>query len=232
MAIGIDREAHLGALEEGGSTVGVMANGIDVVYPAANRDLYRQIESSTGSALISEYPPGIRAGKWTFVRRNRIISGLCAGTVVIKAGEKSGALITARYALEQGREVFVCSGNSFDDEYAGCHRLIQDGAMLVSNMGDILDELARVPGTPGKVKRRGEGGMTHDEARCEDDQQQALQQFGPTGDTILNLVRGDDYHVDTIIREMGRPPSEIHEAIIELELAGMILRNGNTITRA
>ena len=162
MAVGIDREAHLGALDAGGKTVGVLANGIDIIYPWPNRDLYQAHRSTPGSALVSEYPPGIYvAGQWTFVRRNRIISGLCAGTVVVKAGERSGALITARHAVEQNREVFACAGNSFDEEYAGCHRLVRSGAVLVSSSQDILAELDADPAprhAPVVRRRRREDG--------------------------------------------------------------------------
>lgn len=142
MAIGIDREAHLGALKNKGATVGILANGIDVVYPVYNQDIYSAIISSGNSALVSEYPPGIYAGKWTFVRRNRIISGLSSGTVVVKAAKKSGALITARHALEQNREVFACPGLAFDNSFSGCNELIRNGAVLVSCTDDILKELS------------------------------------------------------------------------------------------
>ncbi len=227
MAVGIDREAHLGALDAGGRTVGVLANGIDIAYPSPNRDLYRLLESTAGSALVSEYPPGIFAGRWTFVRRNRIISGLCAGTVVVKAGERSGALITARHALEQNREVFACAGAPFEGEYAGCHRLIRDGAVLVSRTEDVIAELMRVPiesiaNDPGAVMgAKGSG----DDAVGE-----------PLPDSlegrILGLLSPGDRDIDSIVRELALPAGEVNEAIISLELEGRIRRNGNTVARA
>lgn len=220
MALGIDREAHLGALDAGGSTVAVLPSGIDIVYPRANADLYAKISETPGSALVSEYPPGIYiAGNWTFAQRNRIISGLCTGTVVVKAGERSGALITARHAVEQNREVFACAGYSFDEEYAGCHGLIRNGAALVSSTQDILDELDRsgivlAPVVRPAAVRAVEG-----------------PDPGTLGGKILGMLSTRGYDVDEIIRAMGGSPGEIHEAIVELELGGMIIRNGNTISR-
>lgn len=228
MAVGIDREAHLGSIEEGGRTAGVLANGIDIVYPWPNRDLYRLIESTSGSALVSEYPPGIMAGKWTFVRRNRIVSGLCAGTVVVKAGRRSGALITARHAMEQNRDVFACTGNSFDEEYAGCHGLIKNGAVLVSGPDDIFDELSRcagavMPPAAGAVNGDSE---TMREAETEDDLEE-----GALALRVLRLLKEGDREIDAIAREIPASPAEVNEAVVLLELGGRIARSGNMISR-
>ncbi|OHD64831.1 MAG: DNA protecting protein DprA [Spirochaetes bacterium RBG_13_51_14] len=226
MAVGIDREAHLGALDNAGATVGVLANGIDIAYPLPNRDLYRRIEAAAGSALISEYPPGIYAGKWTFVRRNRIISGLCVGTVVVKAGGRSGALITARHSLEQNREVFACAGNSFDDEYAGCHRLIRNGAVLVSRTDDIIAELSRFV-----VARPLPAG--DDDSRVRAPVRSCGFDHDP--DTlpgrILQMLSMRGYDLDALVRAVAASPGEVNEAVVELELEGRILRNGNTLSR-
>ncbi len=228
MAVGVDREAHLGALDEKGRTVGVLANGIDIIYPWPNRDLFRLIETSPGSALVSEYPPGIMAGKWTFVRRNRIISGLCAGTVVVKAGERSGALITARHALEQNREVFACAGNSFDDGYAGCHRLIRNGAVLVSCTEDIVEELSRCAGVavrepPALAGTTPQGDLSRE----------APEEPGPDtlASRILRFLETGDFDIDTITRRMAANPGEVNEAVVLLELGGRITRSGNIISR-
>ncbi len=230
MAVGIDREAHLGALEGGGKTVGVLANGIDIIYPWPNRDLYRLIEGSEGSALVSEYPPGIFAGRWTFVRRNRIISGLCAGTVVVKAGERSGALITARHAVEQNREVFACAGSSFDEEYAGCHRLVREGAVLVSRTEDIFEELSQIPAPAEEASRpaadagvpSGVTGRVGDAAEPFPDS---------TAGSILRLLLSGERDIDSIVRELGAGAGEINEAVVTLELDGRVIRNGNAISR-
>jgi DNA processing protein len=229
MAIGIDREAHMGALDGKGRTVGVLANGIDIIYPWANRDLYRLIEETPGSALISEYPPGIIAGKWTFVRRNRIISGLCSATVVVKAGSRSGALITARHALEQDREVFACSGNSFDEEYAGCHHLIRNGAVLISSPDDIIDGLP-LPVDTGKgdqaktAEMQDEGGARRGKA-AEEELPDTLE------GRILKLLSFHDHEIDSIVRSVKGSPGEVNQAIVALELGGRIIRNGNIISR-
>ncbi|OHD70135.1 MAG: DNA protecting protein DprA [Spirochaetes bacterium RBG_16_49_21] len=230
MAVGIDRAAHLGALDADGRTIGVLANGIDIAYPSVNRDLHRRIASSPGSGLISEYPPGIRGGKWAFSRRNRIISGICAGTVVVKAGKQSGALITARHAVEQNREVFACTGNSFDEEYAGCHELIRSGAVLVSRTEDIINELSRPFGSSGAsgTERSGSGakGAVSDPSPEEDPYEE-----GSLESRILLLVSKQDYEIDSVIRQVGASPAEVNEAIVELELCGRITRSGNIIAR-
>ncbi len=229
MAVGVDREAHLGALDGGGRTVGVLANGIDIIYPWPNRDLYRLIDEAKDSALVSEYPPGIYAGRWTFVRRNRIISGLSAGTVVVKAGERSGALITARHAVEQNREVFACAGNSFDEEYAGCHRLVRDGAVLVSRTEDIVAELSRLPLTADEMSNPVAESC---EPSCGAPGEEADE--GPLPDTmqgkILVHLSSGERDIDSIIRELAASAGEVNEAIVILELDGRIIRSGNTIS--
>lgn len=140
-ARGIDAAAHRGALRAGGVTVAVLGNGLDVVYPEENEGLYRDI-AATG-ALLSEYPPGTGAEGWHFPVRNRIISGLCLAAVIVEAPiERSGALITANLALEQGRDVFAVPGSIDAPKSRGCNRLIADGAGLVSESWDILREYA------------------------------------------------------------------------------------------
>ncbi|MCP4133550.1 MAG: DNA-protecting protein DprA [bacterium] len=228
MAIGIDRESHMAALDGMGGTIGVLANGIDIVYPSVNKDLYYLIEESPNSALVSEYPPGILAGKWTFVRRNRIISGLSLGTVVIKAGEKSGAMITARYALEQNREVFACPGYSFDDEYKGCFSLIQSGATLVSTSSDILREL---PGfgtmTIGKNIPKKESEDFFQNSLFKDDENDKDSIEG----NILNFLSSGENDVDAIIRTFKYPPGDVQEAVMLLEFSGKIFRSGNLLVK-
>ena len=138
-AKGIDTSAHRGALEAGGRTVAVMGNGLSFIYPAANRALVEKIEAS--GALISEFPIGVKPKPRNFPRRNRIISGLTLGTVVVEASNRSGALITARLAGEQGREVFAVPGEIFSELSTGTHRLINNGAKLISTVDDLLNEL-------------------------------------------------------------------------------------------
>ena len=141
MALGIDAEAHRGALEAGGRTIAVTATGGDRVYPAANRALDRRIRAV--GALVTEFPPGTAARRANFPQRNRIISGLALGTLVVEAAERSGSLITARLAAEQGREVFAIPGSIHNPLCRGCHALLRDGAWLVETPADIARELGR-----------------------------------------------------------------------------------------
>ncbi len=229
MAVGIDRASHLGALNKGGCTVGVLANGLDIIYPAKNRDLFKMMEESENSSLVSEYPPSVSPGKWTFVQRNRIISGMAGGTVVVKAGKKSGALITAGYAVEQGREVFVCPGNSFDRGYQGCINLIRNGAVPVFETGDILSEL------PDSVRERVE--------ICDLNFSPTLpfspdlpeviltaslpDNLTPLEEKVLDLVRNGAPDIDAVVRKLETGTSQVMEAIMALEFNGVICREGN-----
>jgi DNA processing protein len=144
LAEGIDTAAHRGALDVGGQTVAFLGHGIDRVYPAANRDLAHAISNS--GALVTEYPLGTRPLRWHFPERNRLISGLCLGTLVIEAARRSGSLITARLAAEQGREVFALPGSIHNPLARGCHKLIRQGAKLVEAASDITNELAPLTG--------------------------------------------------------------------------------------
>lgn len=138
MAYGIDGMAMSGALTAGAMAVGVLGCGADVVYPASNRALFADV--SRYGCLLSEFPPGTQPAKWNFPKRNRIISGLCNGVLVVEAPEKSGALITARLAAEQGRDVFAVPGNIDLPSFVGSNRLLRDGAIMVSSGWDVLSE--------------------------------------------------------------------------------------------
>lgn len=150
LALGIDAAAHDGSLRNyklqnnGGSTVAVIGTGIDIVYPARNRDLAHQIAAH--GCIVSEYPLGMPAISTNFPRRNRIISGLARGTLVVEAAAQSGSLITARMAAEQGREVFAIPGSIHSPLSKGCHQLIKQGAKLVESAEDILEELTNFVG--------------------------------------------------------------------------------------
>ncbi len=140
LAMGIDTSAHEGALLANGQTIGVLACGLDNIYPRQNENLAKHIIENDG-AIISEYPVGTEAFKNHFLERNRIISGLCIATIIIEAPQESGALVTARLAAEQGREVFVVPGGINNPNYYGSHKLIRDGARLVGSIDDIFEDL-------------------------------------------------------------------------------------------
>ncbi|OGZ00493.1 MAG: DNA protecting protein DprA [Candidatus Liptonbacteria bacterium RIFCSPLOWO2_01_FULL_45_15] len=140
LAFGIDAAAHRGCLDVGGKTVAVLPRGLDEVYPKSNERLAEEIIAA-GGAVISEYPPGIPPLPHRFIERNRIVSGLSLGTVVIEVPERSGALATARFASEQNREVFVVPGPAGHRNFSGSHKLIRSGARLVSKPSDVLEDL-------------------------------------------------------------------------------------------
>ena len=149
MAYGIDGLAMSGALTAGGIAVGVLGCGADIVYPLSNRSLFQDVEAY--GCILSEFPPGYPPSKWTFPKRNRIISGLCNGVLVVEAPEKSGALITARLAAEQGRDVFVVPGNIDVPTFVGSNRLLRDGAIMVSSGWDVLSEYEAL--YPGQLRQ-------------------------------------------------------------------------------
>jgi len=144
LAQGIDTAAHRGALDAGAATIAFLGHGIDIVYPAANHELAHDI-ARTG-AIVSEFPIGMRPHKELFPQRNRLISGISFGTLVIEAARRSGSLITARLASEQGREVFALPGSIHNPLARGCHKLIQQGAKLVETADDIVAEIAPLAG--------------------------------------------------------------------------------------
>lgn len=216
LARGIDTSAHLGALEKGGSTLAVLPRGLDAVYPATNLNLARRIVASPGSACLSEFPPASNTDKWTFVRRNRIISGLASGTVVVQAGEKSGALITARHALEQGRDVFACTGYTFSDNYRGCAALLRDGAIPVFETGDVLR------------------GMGQDLLLFPEEEKKKERDLPPPDDTgiearMIRLCSGEGKSQDELVRELGLPAEELAGICSLLELEGRIIRREGRI---
>ncbi len=149
MAYGIDAMAMSGALTAGQTTVGILGCGADVIYPLSNRGLFEDVAAY--GCILSEFAPGTQPAKWTFPRRNRIISGLSNGVLVIEAPEKSGSLITASHALEQGRDVFVVPGNIDQPGFAGSNRLLRDGAILVSSGWDVLSEYEGI--YPDRIRR-------------------------------------------------------------------------------
>ncbi|MEL6151427.1 MAG: DNA-processing protein DprA [Chloroflexota bacterium] len=202
LAQGVDVAAHRGALDGGGRTIGVMANGISEVYPAENLELAREI--ITQGAVLTEMSIGTPPIGQNFPRRNRIMSGMSHGVLVVEAGIKSGALITAGFAADQGRDVFAVPSNIFNKEGRGTNRLIQDGAQLVMGAGDVLDAID----------------MTHliRETRTQ------AEQVAPANDTetaLLNLLSNDPIHVDDLVRMTGLPVATVSSTLTLMELKGL-----------
>ena len=241
-ARGVDTAAHRGALEAGGRTVAVMGNGLSVIYPAANSDLAEQIEAS--GALVSEFPMAARPKPRNFPRRNRIISGLTLGTVVVEASNRSGALITARLAAEQNREVFAVPGEIFSELSTGTHKLINDGAKLINTVDDLLNELpphvlnqiqpqsstASVPDTevtPTQVPPV-EKNDTKPVSPQPSAEAQAPVSAPPPPDltpdekAIFDAIEVPSSHIDTLVRTTQLPISQVSSVLLMLELKGIV----------
>ena len=202
MAQGIDSAAHLGALAGGGRTIAILGCGVDVVYPRENRDLAQKIIAN--GALVSEFPIGTQPIPTNFPRRNRIVSGMALGVLVIEAPEGSGALITAELAAEQGREVFAVPGNILNPMSRGANRLIQDGAKLVMQAEDILNELSVA--------------YTNTQTREKTEQ---IIPANATEAAILQVLNADPVHIDDLARLSGLPISELSSTLTILELKGL-----------
>ncbi len=207
-AYGIDTAAHLGSLEAGGPTFAVLGSGLDHLYPPENRDLFEKIRKR--GALISEYPPPVPPQAWHFPERNRIIAGLTAGVVVVEAGEKSGALITADFAMEEGREVFAFPGSLSNPLSVGPHRLIQQGAKLVTCVDDILEELS----WDECVWNRGSATATED------------VQLTPCERELLELFPSEPCSGDYLLNKWDKDMGEFHLSMLGLLMKGKICEEG------
>ncbi len=208
-AYGIDAAGHAGALQAGGRSVAVLGTGIDRDYPAAHADLFSHL--ARDGACVTEFPPGAPPRPAHFPIRNRIISGLARGVVVVEAGARSGALITARFAMEQNREVFAVPGELFNELSAGPHALIRRGAVLVTGVEDILEEITALfpprHGVSAKPRRK--------EALPPVDLPEELER-------ILALVETSPRSGDSIIQSSGLSPAVTLEALTQLELLNLV----------
>ena len=202
LALGIDAAAHLGGLAQASSSIAVVGTGLDIVYPAHNRDLAHRLAEE--GALVSEFGLGTPALASNFPRRNRLISGLARGCLVVEAALKSGSLITARYALEQGREVFAIPGSIHSPLSKGCHLLIKQGAKLAESSQDILEELGVV------VHERNRAILPVDE--------------GAQENPVLAALGFDPLDLDALCQRSGLTPESASAMLLTLELEGVVSR--------
>ncbi|MBB4301499.1 DNA processing protein [Rhodobium orientis] len=217
LARGIDTAAHKASIETG--TVAVLAGGLDHIYPPENEDLYRAIVNA-GGAIVSEMPFGWAPRARDFPRRNRLISGLSYGVVVVEASRRSGALHTARFALEQGREVFAAPGSMLDPRTEGCNRLIKDGATMVLSVGDILTALSPV------IDSGGPAFDTSVEEPGSDTPFPISEPDDATRQQIVDALGTTPVTVDDIVRHTGLSVAAVRIVLIELEVAGRLERHG------
>jgi len=210
LAVGIDAAAHRGALTAGGFTVAVFATGPDIVYPREHAALADEVAGS--GALVSEYPPGTGPRRGRFPTRNRIISGISVGTLVVEAGLRSGAMITARLAAEQGREVFAVPGSIHNPVARGCHRLIRGGAKLVETSTDIVEELS---GTLGRIAAAVEQNELAAAPR-------ATIRDDPEYQRLLELMGWDPVDADTLVARSGLTAEQVSSMLLMLELSDIV----------
>lgn len=208
MAHGIDTFAHNGALNAKGRTIAVMGCGLDIIYPAENSSLFEKIVSS--GAVISELPMGTKPHRGMFPRRNRIISGMSLGTLVVEASKQSGAIITVDCALEQGREVFAVPGQIFSDTSKGTNELIKQGAKLVDSVEDILNELPSYNFQPSENES-----LKNEDALIE-------SQLSQEESAIWKVISSSPIHIDDISRRSALPIYKVSSTLVMLELKGLI----------
>lgn len=223
LARGIDTAAHEAALAAG--TIAVVAGGIDIIYPPENAELQRDIGER--GLLVSERPPGLQPRGKDFPRRNRLISGMSAGVVVVEAAQRSGSLITARFAGEQGREVFAVPGHPLDPRAAGTNRLLKEGACLVETAEDITSVLAPIVGRLMEPAP-GAGGSAHEPTQAKDIAGSA--EFGDSDRRrVIAALSYAPTDIDEIVRSTALPAGMVHVVLLELDLAGRLQRHGRQL---
>jgi len=206
LALGIDACAHAAALDAGGQTIAVAATGLDRVYPSAHRELAHRIAAH--GALVSEFALGAPPRREHFPRRNRLISGLSLGVLVVEAALRSGSLITARLAAEQGREVFAIPGSIHSPLARGCHALIRQGAKLVETAQDVIEELGALAGFAAAASD-----ANFIQSRAAPD---------PAQQELLELIGYDPVEMDTLIARSGLTPGRVSSMLLLMELRGLI----------
>ncbi len=206
LALGIDATAHEAAIEAGGRTLAVLGSGVDQIYPAKNRKMALALMQQ--GALISEYPLGTRPEASNFPPRNRIISGLSLAIVVVEAGQRSGALITAKFAAEQGRDVFAVPGSILQPSSAGCNALIQDGALPLLSINDLLEQL-------------------HLERAAVQSEARQTIAADPTERLLLEHLSSEPVHLDEIVRLAAMPAAQVSGLLAMMELKGLVRQSGS-----
>lgn len=229
MATGIDSCSHRGALEASGLTISVWGTGLDMVYPAKNKSLAEDILKE--GTLVSEYPIGTKPVAHNFPRRNRIISGMSLGTLVVEAAVQSGSLITAKQATEQGREVLAIPGSIHNPMARGCHRLIRQGAKLVETGDDILQELgslisqsmAQLPSKNTKQENKS--------AHTDNTRQASSEILSIEQQRLLDCIEFEPVSIDALVERSRLTPESISSMLVELELHGAVNSNGGLYFR-
>ena len=251
LAEGIDGSAMRGALTAGGKIVGVLGCGVDVVYPAVHRSLY--LDTERNGCLVSEFPPGTPPYKWNFPKRNRIISGLCNGVLIVEAPTGSGSLITARQALDQGRDVFVVPGNIDVPTFRGSNALLREGAIAVTSGWDVVSEyqalypgkisldrsdlrqeispperpvaqVAQKPATPAADKKKQKKIIDNGKNKPYSDQQNIWETLSPEEKELLEPLRKGEMLVDDWIAASGLPTGKVLGMLTMLQIRGVVER--------
>lgn len=207
LALGVDAVAHRAALEAGGRTIAVLGSGVDQIYPAQNRDIVKQLLANDAGAVVSEYPLGTKPEARNFPPRNRIISALSRAVIVIEAGKRSGALITASMAAEQGRDVFAVPGSILHPGSVGCNQLIQKGATPLLSIDDVLEELS--------LSNLHEKRAAHETVPPD-----------PLEARLLEQLSAEPRHVDDLVRQSAFTTAQISSLLTIMELKGLVRQVG------
>ncbi len=228
LAQGIDAEAHQGALDAGGRTVAVLGSALDRVYPAGHRPLAERIAGQ--GAVVSEFPFGARPAPWNFPWRNRLISGLSLGVLVVEAADRSGSLVTARLAADQGREVFAVPGSILNPLTVGCHRLLRDGAKLVERVEDVLEELppdvlASLASDAADARPNRGGGSGPGPGGEGEGEGKEAPAPGTDEAAVLDRLGYEPVGVETLARRAGLPPEQVYPILLTLEFGGSVRRD-------
>jgi DNA processing protein len=213
LALGIDTAAHRGALQAGGRTIAVLGSGIDQIYPSSNRILAKEIEQH--GTLVTEFQLGQQPDKWTFPQRNRIISGLSLGVIMVEGHYDSGAMITAKEALDQGREVFAVPGNVQLEQSKGPHWLIKQGAKLVENVQDVLDELNLPRMTNDQCLPAGQAGQMTNGGR-------GYPELNEEEKKVVAGLSFEPKHLDVICQESGLPINQVSSLLLMMEIRKIV----------